>query len=283
MSSYDLLATVTSQVSRFEPFRKFSKDAKESFAFDITLVALSIRTGYLLDRISIEEPLVVNTFSTLLKELCRTSKCFDETLHLYEPIANQSFIVNKSLLFRKLELLLTQYASNPYPIFLLLQKRGEICQFDTVPKAVFGVLELLFDKLTGSHLSAEERTVQLPQGLVSTTFVPLAAILLDYPVAYVPSSENQVSFLNSVPLVVFRCQINTQKERVKGLPVHKEEHNFLAFSCPTSLADDTSSNASIQRIITHLESSFGPRIAESFPRSTLHAGYKHITLDCVAL
>jgi len=91
MSSYDLLATVTSQVSRFEPFRKFSKDAKESFAFDITLVALSVRcafkysmstliffslslgcrTGYLLDRISIEEPLVENTFSTLLKELCR--------------------------------------------------------------------------------------------------------------------------------------------------------------------------------------------------------------------
>ena len=113
-------------------------------------LSLGCRTGYLLDRISIEEPLVVNTFSTLLKELCRvlfstffsrthveqswqTSKCFDETLHLYEPIANQSFIVNKSLLFRKLELLLTQYASNPYPIFLLLQKRGEICQVCIVP------------------------------------------------------------------------------------------------------------------------------------------------------
>jgi len=89
MSPYDLLAAVTSQVSRFEPFRKFSKDAKKSFAFDITLVALSIRyafrfsahvyffllslgcrTGYLLDRISIEEHLVENTLSTLLKELC---------------------------------------------------------------------------------------------------------------------------------------------------------------------------------------------------------------------
>lgn len=46
MSSYDLLAAVTSQVSRFEPFRKFSKDAKESFAFDITLVALSIRCAF---------------------------------------------------------------------------------------------------------------------------------------------------------------------------------------------------------------------------------------------
>jgi len=46
MSSYDLLAAVTSQVSRFEPFRKFSRDAKESFAFDITLVALSIRCAF---------------------------------------------------------------------------------------------------------------------------------------------------------------------------------------------------------------------------------------------
>ena len=37
-----------------------------------TLISLSLgcRTGYLLDRISIEEHLVENTFSTLLKELC---------------------------------------------------------------------------------------------------------------------------------------------------------------------------------------------------------------------
>jgi len=113
-------------------------------------LSLGRRTGYLLDRISIEEHLVENTFSTLLEELCRvlfstfpnkthieqfwqTSKCFDEILHLYEPIANQSFIVNKSLLVRKLELLLTQDTSNPYPIFLLLQKRGDICQVCIVP------------------------------------------------------------------------------------------------------------------------------------------------------
>ena len=43
MSSYDLLATVSSQVSRFKPFHKFSKVSKKVFAFDITLVALSIR------------------------------------------------------------------------------------------------------------------------------------------------------------------------------------------------------------------------------------------------
>lgn len=283
MSSYDLLATVSSQVSRFKPFHKFSKVSKKVFAFDITLVALSIRTGYLLDRISIEEHLVENTFSTLLKELCETSEYFNEVLHLYEPFANQSFIVNKSLLVKKLELLLSQRASNSYPIFLLLQKRGDICQFDTVPQTVLDVLQLLLNRLTSSHVWAERRTIQLPRGLVSTTSVPLAAIFLDYPVAYVPSSENQVSFLNSVPLVVYQCQINTQKELVKGLPVQTEEHTLLAFSCPTSLADDPSSKTSVQRITNHLKSTFGPRIAKSFPESTLQVNYKHITLDCVAL
>lgn len=43
MSSYDLLAAVSSHISHFKPFRKTPKLSKGVFAYDITLIALAIK------------------------------------------------------------------------------------------------------------------------------------------------------------------------------------------------------------------------------------------------
>ncbi|KAF5360908.1 hypothetical protein D9756_004896 [Leucocoprinus leucothites] len=284
MSSNKLLAAVSSRVSHFTPFRKSSRVSKAVLAFDITLVALSIRTGYLVDKISVPEHLIEQSFSALLKELRDVSECFSDILHLYEPSGKQSFIVNKVLLLNKLESLLDQHLSSIYPTFLCLPERGDVYRLDIIPPGLLDVLGMLLEKLkraTDSNIPTENQIIQLPQELSSTICIPLAAILLDYPIAYVPSSD-RTSFLSGVPLVLYRCRIDIQSPALQEEPEEGKGHILLQFSCP-EMVDDSTSAMSTQQISVHLESTFGPRIAHSLPGSSLYVDHEHITLDRVAL
>jgi hypothetical protein len=71
------------------------------------------------------------------------------------------------------------------------------------------------------------QTMFLPH-LALDVLVPLAGFLLEYPIAYIPASSGQMSFLSGVPLDVYACMIDL------GIPFYKE-HTLIKFSCPSQL------------------------------------------------
>lgn len=59
--------------------------------------------------------------------------------------------------------------------------------------------------------------------------VPIAAILLDYEIAYVPSASDSHTFLSGVPVTTYECLLASDNNHsVQPLSVMK-------FSCPTAL------------------------------------------------
>ncbi|KAI0789735.1 hypothetical protein C8Q75DRAFT_806889 [Abortiporus biennis] len=72
-----------------------------------------------------------------------------------------------------------------------------------------------------------------PPDITPENMVPFAAILLEYPVAYVPhsSNHNSSSYLSGVELTVFECTLDFGGVDI-GIP---PDHIFIKFSCPTYL------------------------------------------------
>lgn len=105
-------------------------------------------------------------------------------------------------------------------------------------------------------------------------------MLLDYPIAYVPASEDQTSFLSGTPLVVYRCHISGRSREGED---DNKQHVLLQFSCPASLASSSDDLVSIERIVSHLEHTFQLRVAQILSENKLHVKYEHVTLDRVAL
>ncbi|KDR82876.1 hypothetical protein GALMADRAFT_855848 [Galerina marginata CBS 339.88] len=95
-----IISIVQELVNKIPELRKrLLKTNRGVFATDLTLVAYGIRTGYLVDLITPNDPVVV--FSSLIGALRadpRTKDYFASVLHLYEPSSEQSFFVNTSLL-----------------------------------------------------------------------------------------------------------------------------------------------------------------------------------------
>ncbi|KXN88077.1 hypothetical protein AN958_07536, partial [Leucoagaricus sp. SymC.cos] len=228
-----------------------------------------------------------------------------DILHIHEPSANQSFIVNKSLLTRKLKFLLDRDTPFSYPTFVHLPDRGvplRVCgiprflppnavltflpKLAEIPSSIYEVLQIM-GRLTqpkeSSSPGESPTSIKLPRNLPSTVCIPLAAILLDYPVAYVPSSENQTTFLSGVPLVLYRCCIIFPAQRPEGGVNRGKEHTLFQFSNPALLADDSAGAMSVERTLDHLKPTFEPRILHSFPGSTFRVDHERIALDRVAL
>src|SRR4051812_31910616 len=87
-------------------------------------------------------------------------------------------------------------------------------------------METLLPLLKGEPLPA---SFSLPDSIPIDAAVPLAAILLDYPVAYVPSVSHN-NFLGGVPLNFYECHLSVKTKRD-----NKDTHTIMKFSCPTDL------------------------------------------------
>ncbi len=133
-----------------------------------------------------------------------------------------------------------------------------------------------------SDASKPFTSLQLPQDIFLPALIPLAAIILDYPVAYIPASAHQMSFLSSVPLVVYRCYVRIREPAGEKCDDVGEQHLLLQFSCPEQLTD-ASSSLGLDRVVSQLETTFQPRVTQFLPGSTFHVEQEHITLDRVAL
>ncbi|TFY68732.1 hypothetical protein EVJ58_g820 [Rhodofomes roseus] len=131
-----------------------------------------------------------------------------------------------------------------------------------IPTQVDSLLREL--RARGEKRAGLQRPVVLAitQPLVITDSVPLAAVLLEYPVAYVPADADQTEFLPGVLLDVYHCVISladTTLDDTRGAPGDAREHTLLKFSCPACLAEQDTS-LSPARMMDRLRVSFGARL-----------------------
>lgn len=115
-------------------------------------------------------------------------------------------------------------------------------------------------------------SLTLPPNLSQETLIPLAAILLEYPVAYVPASSDQANFLGGVPLNVFSC----------GLTSAFAEHVLMKFSCPSDVGLQAE-NLSPTKLMEGLMDRFQERLDLIGAGWVLSLEYHKETHDRVAL
>lgn len=123
-------------------------------------------------------------------------------------------------------------------------------------------------------------TVLFPSHLSEKELIPLAAFLIEYPVAYVPISAGQENFLSGIPLDVYECVVvhPTDGTQNNGQP---RRHSMLKFSCPCSLGLEYLQLLSPQTMQRRLKERFIERV-EGFGLQ-LEVMHYAVTHDRVAL
>lgn len=106
--------------------------------------------------------------------------------------------------------------------------------------------------------------------------VALAACLLEFPVAYVPTGDGSKPFLAGVPLDVYECVL------VKNEPQHPLEHIMLKFSCPQTVSGDPP-DLQPAALVEQLKSRFTERLDQAAFQGMLVVRHHVETKDRVAL
>lgn len=134
-----------------------------------------------------------------------------------------------------------------------------------------------------SNSSLLDLTITLPAGLSARTSVPLAALVLEYPVAYCPPVTVSSPFLSSVTLDVYQVCLKLQMS--PDLKGDTSNHSILKFSCPSELGISYPERLSPVIMMEKLQSFFDSRLADWTPQSTAVVTVHHDieTLDRVAL
>jgi len=125
-----------------------------------------------------------------------------------------------------------------------------------------------------------------PPTQIST--IPLAALLLEYPIAYVPTSPDQTLFLSHVPLDVYEFVLVFVHPCGDGRSAGDSRsdqgwnrHTLLKFSCPRGLDPPIEKG----KLVGNLESHFQVRLQEAGLNGIVLLGVDHHaqTFDRVAL
>jgi Domain of unknown function (DUF4504) len=127
----------------------------------------------------------------------------------------------------------------------LLSSANILLELNGVPASVSRTLEYIFKAV---QIQSYHSSICIKEGLTQEDLIPLAAVLLEYPVGYVPVSSQQTSFLNDVPLDVYECVLIPHSSG--------KLETLLQFSCPCALAK----NLSVDAVKEKLEIRFLPRI-----------------------
>lgn len=141
------------------------------------------------------------------------------------------------------------------------------------PARVLAALsELCRDSLLARTFPPTANVVlSLSPTLEITDIVPLAAYLLEYPVAYVPCSEEQTSFLAGAALDVYECTFQAA-----------EAHILLKFSCPSGIGE-LHPELSAGRLVESLRHRFGLRLRAAGLPDNLIVQHHMKTYDRVSL
>ena len=106
--------------------------------------------------------------------------------------------------------------------------------------------------------------------------IPLTAILLEYPIAYVPDGAPVQSegFLRGVELEVFSCTMHWKEDEERR---HLPPHVFMQFSCPHLLVHE------VTDLTDRLRQRFAARITEAGLSCSLSINRRTEQFDRVAL
>ncbi|KAF7365187.1 Thioredoxin-domain-containing protein [Mycena venus] len=230
---HDLIPTVVEAVEAAlseEPgLRRISAPKRATFALDLALIALGCRCACLVDVVVVQDP--EQSYANLLRTLRQKHAIFDIVQHLFESSSEQSFFVNTE-----------QFQASTSVTDTLFVLLGRDPQLLARPPP---------DVLAALHALAATTPPTLPRDLTPHTIIPLAGVLLGYPVAYVPGADDG-AFLAQVSLDVFACRVRAPTW----------EHAFLKFSCPATLAAAHPELLSPTRIVESLKTRFEARLKE---------------------
>ena len=145
-----------------------------------------------------------------------SSTMLKDSVHVFDPTSDQSFILNVPL-FRAYH---TDIRDSQSCLPLFIELTSPPTSLTHTPIDVIRVLDDLFSKL--SLRSCNRRnSIVLAHGIPSNTMIPLAATLLEYPIAYVPSSAPQES---RIQLKVYHLFATFEE--------NSESISVIKFSCP---------------------------------------------------
>lgn len=237
-------------------------------------------TGYLVDVAA--PPNAVQVYSRLLSCLRLIWPRFQAVVYVYEPTADQSFFVNMPLLHEVVN-------TSPFAI------HGKNCSRHSTtfvylakdhpqvltgpPDSLAALLPLLVTDHTVVHGTRYSVSISLPPDLTPESSIPLAGVLLEYPVAYVPASD-QLPFLSNISLDVYECILTLGHNQVSA---NLEDHLFLKFSCPSDLAERHPNCLGSLHVIACLTEKFTNRLRQSVPEATIRIMHSRETKDRVAL
>lgn len=169
--------------------------------------------------------------------------------------------------------LLLGYTPLNLPSFVRLDK-----DLTVTPREPDGLRNILSD-WSSKILWPGGLSYSMPDDLTQELLIPLAGILLDYPVAYVPMSAQQNTFLPGEPLDVYEVAFKSLSADFSSSS-GTSELVFIKFSCPRRVADkdSTLSPACLLRLLEH---KFRPRLENI--GASVSVGHYTETLDRVAL
>ncbi|OBZ71347.1 hypothetical protein A0H81_08448 [Grifola frondosa] len=214
-----------------------------------------------------------------LLALLQTIAEFQDIVLVHEPNSQGIFFVNIKLLRLpsgpdSYSDLLSGRADYAWTSFILLSQQPTL--LESMPPHLTSLLMQLCSLKDSSSPLPPSVTLSLSQPLQITETVPFAGFILEYPVAYVPTSADQTSFLAGVPLDVYECVL------LDPDCTGEEEHTMLKFSCPCTVGAAQES-LSPSRLPEILQSHFEPRLKYAGFLGSLVVRHHTETLARVAL
>ncbi|KAJ7644160.1 hypothetical protein FB45DRAFT_735312 [Roridomyces roridus] len=242
-SALDLVGLIEDVIGTQRPLRRLSVQKRRIFALDLAFVALALRCAWLVDIIVVPE--AEEAYAGLLQALRQREPIFHGVEHVFEHGSQQSFFVNtsqcRSLLNTVSNVAFMSVDQEPQLVGGQPLSHWMLMCYSQLAEPPPDVLQVL------SHLAEH---FALPSDLPSTTAIPLAAVLLGYPVAYVPGQSNS---LEQVTLDVYALKLRA--------PGWDSEHTLIKFSCPAALAGIHPARLSPTRIVAELKQRFETRVA----------------------
>lgn len=127
-------------------------------------------------------------------------------------------------------------------------------------------------------VSEAEKHITLPCNLTARTLVPLAGFLLDYPVCYIPASDDQTIFLSGVSLDLYECVLVNERKPTSI----SAQHPLFKFTCPASLGD-RHRDLNRHSILDALKRNLTSRLVTLSSPFSLKITHDTVILDRVAL
>ncbi|KAI0917241.1 hypothetical protein AcW2_007427 [Taiwanofungus camphoratus] len=280
--------TVVCYKVQSSPFlKKVTRHKIEQFCMDLCLVALSVRTGYLFDAFTLHDSQLstLEVFTKVMSTLRETLPVFNSVTLVHEPVSEQLFFVNIRLLQSRCRLQGFAHDSGSREVYSdawtsFVQLLPTPTLLPSPPPRIPALLHELC--LASESDDTLPLSIILSPSLKITDIVPLAAFLLEYPVAYVPASVDQTEFLAGAPLDIYECFLTRSLTNADCSGFAGSEHTLLKCSCPSVVAGADGHLLS-SMLTERLRCRFGPRIEATGSSGTLIVRHRTDSFPRVAL